>query len=217
MRLGVILAGVAAAAAMQAAAQGGPEPRHVRGVIVAQRGDVLEVETAPGRIEPLVLGAGASVAQAEEADPSALAQGAYVGTTAVPQPGGTLRALEVHVFPDSMRGVGEGHRPWDRGARSSMTNATVAGPEPAGKSSMTNATVGGVANAGGERTLTLRYPGGQQTVVVPPRVPIVKLEPGDRSLLVAGAHVFAIAAPGRDGKLVAQRITVGKGGVVPPM
>jgi hypothetical protein len=208
---------VAATFSLRAAAQA--EERHVRGVITAVSGDALTIETGAGKAEEVTLAPGAKVAKVEHADPAAIDQGAFIGTTAVPQPDGTLRALEVHVFPESMRGAGEGHRPWDLGPKSSMTNATVSGlkASPGGKSSMTNATVRGMKTAGGTRTLTLSYPGGQQTVVVPPKVPIVKIEPGDRSLLVAGAHVIAFATPGPDGKLVAQRLTVGTGGVVPPM
>jgi hypothetical protein len=220
MRLGGILAVVwAATASVHAAAQAGAEQRHVRGIIVNQPGDVLEVETGPGRTERLSLPPDATVSEVEAGDRASLAQGAYVGTTAVPQPDGTLRALEVHVFPDSMRGAGEGHRLWDLAPRSSMTNATVSGTSsaPAGQSSVTNATVSGVGTAGGMRTLTLQYPGGKQTVVVPREVPVVKIETGDPSMLLFGVHVFAIATRQPDGKLVAHQLVVGEGGMVPPM
>ena len=191
---------------------------HVRGVVTSLQGDVLEVETGPGRTTKVRLAPDAKVATSEPAGPDALAKGAFVGTAAVAQPDGTLRALEVHVFPEAMRGTGEGHRPWDRGPESGMTNGTVAGAKAGGggNSSMTNATVSGMGGAGGARTLTLSYPGGKETVVVPPGVPIVKLAPGDRSLLSPGAHVFAIATA-QSGGLVAQRLTVGKDGSVPPM
>lgn len=205
------------------AQQGQPE-QHVRGDVVSLEGEALEVRTRPGETVHLTLPEQAKVAQVVEARPDAIADGAFVGTTAVRQPDGTLRALEVHVFPESMRGAGEGHRPWDLGPGSSMTNATVSGMARGGGagargtgSSMTNATVSGVKEQGGTRTLTLRYAGGEQTVVVPPGIPIVKIQPGSRSLLVPGAHVVAFAAPQPDGKLVAQRITVGEDGVVPPM
>ncbi len=218
MRPGAVLA-VVVLAASSSRAEAEAAQRHVRGTVVSAAGDVLKVETGPGRTEEVRLAPGAQVAQVEAADPASIAQGAFIGTTAVPQPDGTLRAVEVHVFPESMRGAGEGHRPWDLAPRSSMTNATVSGVRSAagGRSSMTNATVSGTKSAGGTRTLTLTYPGGQQTVVVPPRIPIVQLEPGDRSLLVPGAHVFAVAQRAADGSLVAQRVAVGKGGVVPPM
>jgi hypothetical protein len=119
----------------------------------------------------------------------------------VPQADGTLRAVEVHVFPDSMRGTGEGHRPWDLQPGSTMTNATVAK----------------VDESGGARKLSLKYKDGEKTVVVPPGTPVVRMEPGDRSRLVPGAHVFVIASRQPDSPLVAERLNVGKDGLVPPM
>jgi hypothetical protein len=224
MRLDAVLVVLSAAAfsgpaaAQSAAAQSSGGQAHVRGVVTRLEGDTLDVETGPGRTTKMKLPADAKVAAVEQASPDALTKGAFVGTAAVPQPDGTLRALEVHVFPEAMRGTGEGHRPWDREPGSSMTNAMVSGSKAGGggKSSMTNGTVAGEKSTGGARTLTLTYPGGKQTVVVPKDAPIVKLEPGDRSLLVPGAHVFAIATAGPGG-LVAQRLTVGRNGMVPPM
>ncbi len=195
-------------------------PEHVRGDVVALRGDTLEVKSRSGETVELKLAEGARVAVASRADLGSVTAGSFIGTTAVPQGSGALRAVEVHVFPESMRGVGEGHRPWDLQPGSTMTNATVSAVRPEGgraPSTMTNATVEGVAKAGAGRRLRLRYPGGEKTVFVPPGTPVVKLEPGDRSHLVAGAHVFAIATRQPGGGLVAERLTVGEGGVVPPM
>jgi hypothetical protein len=202
-------------------AQEAKPPQHVRGDVVNVNGDRVDVRTRDGRVVHLTVPQNAGVAKVEEADPSAIDDGGFIGVTAVPQPGtSTLRAVEVHVFPESMRGAGEGHRPWDLGTGSSMTNGTVSGMNAAkqgtGSSSMTNGTVAKVKRSGGERTLQVQYQGGEQTVVVPSGVPVVRLAPGDRSLLKPGAHVFAIATE-QDGALVAQRLTVGEGAVVPPM
>ncbi len=224
MRSALALAGFALAlSSLPAAAQDKP-PQHVRGDIAAVNGDTLDVRTRAGQVVHVKLADNVGVAKVEEADPSAIADGSFVGITAVPQSGGKLVAKEVHVFPEAMRGTGEGHRPWDLGAGSSMTNGAVSGMS-AGKagaakrgtgSSMTNATVSGMKKSGGERTLQLTYKGGEQTVVVPSNIPIVKLGPGDRSLLKPGAHVFVIATE-ENGTLTAQRMMVGEGGVVPPM
>jgi hypothetical protein len=213
----------AAVAAEQPAAS--PAQEHVRGDVVALKGDTLEVKSRSGEALKLKLADNARVALAEKADMGSIASGAFIGTTAVPQSDGTLRAVEVHVFPEAMRGTGEGHRPWDLQPGSSMTNATVAKiDESGGKadlggtgSTMTNAKVAKVDESGGARKLSLKYKDGEKTVVVPPGTPVVKLEPGDRSKLVPGAHVFAIASRQPDGTLVAQRLTVGKDGLVPPM
>jgi hypothetical protein len=119
----------------------------------------------------------------------------------VPQPDGRLKAQEVLIFPETMRGVGEGHRAWDLTPDSTMTNATV------------EAAVSDVAG----RVLTLTYKDGQQELVVPPGTPVVTLAPGDASLLKPGNYVFLGATQQPGGGLTASRITVGKDGLVPPM
>ncbi len=211
---------LAAALAPPARAQQSPAPQHVRGDVLSVKGDQVDVRTRDGRTVHLTVPQQAGVAAVEEADASAIGDGGFVGVTAVPQPGSsTLRAVEVHVVPESMRGVGEGHRPWDLGAGSSMTNGTVSAPRAAPRgtgSSMTNGTVASVNPNGKERTLQVKYQGGEQTVVVPSGIPVVRIAPGDRSMLKPGAHVFAIATE-QGGSLVAQRLTVGEGAVVPPM
>ncbi len=126
--------------------------------------------------------------------------GDFIGSAAMPQPDGTQRALEVHVFPESMRGTGEGHRPFDLQPQSTMTNGTV----------------GSVSGTVG-RTLTVTYQDGEKTIVVPPDTPVVTYEPGSRALLVPGAHVIVMGFEAADGALSATRISVGKNGLVPPM
>ena len=126
--------------------------------------------------------------------------GSYVGTAATAQPDGTLKAMEVQVFPPSMRGVGEGTHPWDMGADSSMTNGTV----------------GSLVKANG-RTITITYKGGEKRVLVPDDVPIVTYQPTDRTALTKGAHVLINGTRAADGSVVANYISVGKDGLVPPM
>jgi len=126
--------------------------------------------------------------------------GSFIGSAAMPQPDGTQRALEVHVFPESMRGTGEGHRPFDLQPQSTMTNGTV-----------------GEVSGNSGRTLTVGYQGGKQTIVVPPETPVVTYEPGTAALLVPGAHVILMGTQAEDGKVTATRISVGKNGLVPPM
>jgi len=202
------------------AAEPGPKELHVRGDVASYKSTTLDVKSRDGRTITLELTDQTRIALAEPADLSSIAQGTYVGTTARPQADGTLRAVEVHVFPESMRGAGEGHRPWDLEPGSSMTNATVsavASKRAGAQSSMTNATVAKAATSGGGLTLDLKYPSGEQTVLVPPGTPVVKLAPGSASQLTPGAHVFAAYAPQPDGKSTALRIVVGANGVRPPM
>ena len=214
-------AALAAAAAAQQPASPGAQEDHVRGVVASVAGDTVTVRTADGRSQTLKLADKTRVSLASKADLNAIQKNAYVGVTAVEERGGTLRALEVHVFPETARGAGEGHRPWDLRPGSSMTNARVSGVEPANGgsagSSMTNATVSDVAGAAGGKKLELIYKDGKQTVIVPPQAPVVALEAADRSAIRAGEHVFAAGARQGDGSVAVDRMVVGKGAVVPPM
>jgi hypothetical protein len=131
-----------------------------------------------------------------------------------------LAATEVHLFPESMRGTGEGHRPMDIQPGATMTNATVtsvAAGHTKSTSTMTNATVADIATSGSERRIALKYKDGEKVVVVGNNVPVVMVEPGDMSMLTPGAHVLVTAAKQLDGTLAADRISVGKNGLVPPI
>lgn len=180
------------------------KPLTVRGKIAAVEKDALKVTTSAGEVM-VKLPEDIRVTGVEAAKLSDISSGEYVGTTAVKQPNGTLKALEVHIFPESSRGTGEGHRPWDLTPGSTMTNANVEKVEnvPVEKTQ--------------EQLLTLKYKGGEQKVVVPPGTPIVKAVPGDRSLLKSGTGVFIPSVRGADGTVTATRITAGIGGVMPPM
>ena len=203
-----------------AAQSASPKEENVRGDIVAVSGDSMKLKTRAGQEVTLALAPTLRVSEAQKTTLDSIGEGLFVGTTAVPQPDGTLRAIEVHVFPESMRGTGEGHRPWDLQPQSTMTNATVAKSEPQGTGgsppTTTNATVAEVSKSAGGRKLQLKYPGGEKTVDVPANTPVVRLEPSDRSKLKAGEHVFAVVTRKPDGTLVAQRMIFGEG-VVPPM
>jgi hypothetical protein len=196
------------------------QSQKIAGDIVKVDGLRLEIKTTGGQAVTVKLADNFRLSARSAADATKLSPGAYVGTTAVPQSDGTLLAREVHVFPESMRGTGEGHRPMDAEPGSTMTNATIAsvgGRGAAARSTMINATVAQVSGAADGPILTLAYKGGEKVVVVPENVPIVMVEPADRSLLVPGAHVVVYATPQPDGTLAAERLTVGKNGFVPAL
>lgn len=185
--------------AAPAAAQNAPV--RVRGTIERVDGPTLIVKTRDGDSVTVKLADNVVVAAIVKRSLTDIKPGDYVGTAATPQAGGVLRALEVHIFPEAMRGTGEGHRGWDLLPESSMTNATV--------SDMVTKVDG--------HTLTLKYKDGSQTVVVPPDTPIVTYVPGDKGELKPGAEIFvASAMRAADGSLLAARIAVGRG-VAPPM
>ncbi|HXZ06617.1 MAG TPA: DUF5666 domain-containing protein [Paraburkholderia sp.] len=194
-----MLAGALLATGHAALAQTAP-PTGVRGTITALTGDTLKVHTNAGKDVDVKLAADTPIRGVALDDVSDIKPGSYIGSAAIPQADGTLKALEIHVFPASLRGSGEGHRPWDLGPNSTMTNGTV----------------GDLVVSNG-RTITVKYSNGEKKIVIPPDVPIVSLSPGDRSLLVPGAHIVLFAHKDTDGSLAANFISAGKNGVVPPM
>jgi len=192
LALGLVIAGTAVAA--------DSAPARVRGTIDQVDGSVLHVTSRAGEKLTVTMPAGVKIAEISKIDISAIKPNSYIGTAAAPLPDGELKALEVHVFPESMRGTGDGHRPFDLGPNSTMTNGTV-----------------GAVVGTSDRTITVTYNGGEKKVLVPADVPIVTYEPGSVSDIKAGAHVIIFATKAADGSLSADRISVGKDGLTPPM
>ena len=189
-------------AAQAQAPQG--KPATVRGKISAVEKQALKVTTSAGEVL-VKLPDDVRIGGVEAAQLSDIAAGNYVGATAVKQGDGSLKALEVHIFPESSRGTGEGHRPWDLQPGSTMTNANVEKVEQVAVEKIQG------------QLLTLKYKDGEQKIFIPPGTPIVKNVPGDRSLLKPGTGIYIPAVRGEDGTLTATRITVGVGGIMPPM
>ncbi len=200
---------VASSAPSSAAVQ----TENLRGTIVSSTADSLVVQTATGNVT-VHLGPKVAYAGAVAGTTADIAPGKFLGIASVP--GGALnRALEVVVFDDSMKGVGEGDYAWDLAAprgKTAMTNGTVAPGKP--HSTMTNATVG-AASGTVQKTITMNYKGGSRKLVVPSNAPVVKVAPGTSALLVTGASVFIIAAKAATPD--AAFVVVGKDGVKLPI
>jgi hypothetical protein len=197
------LAGAAMAfLALPALAQTVPPAPSARisGTIESFDGKTLAVKTLDGRDISVALPADARITALANRTLADIKPGDFVGSAAVEGKDGKLHAQEVHIFPENMRGTGEGHRPM-AGARQTMTNADVSGE----------------ASTPDGRVLTLKYPGGQQKIVVAPNVRIVKLISGDRSLLKPGAAVVVNAVKSGNGQLTAQSVQAEKDGVKPLM
>jgi hypothetical protein len=198
------------------------QPQKIVGDVVGFDAPTLQIKANDGQAMAVKIGDSTRLSARSGAALDQIVAGAFIGTTAVPQPDGTLSAVEVHIFPESMRGSGEGHRPMDTLPGSTMTNATVssvgrADPAASARSTTTNATVAQREGTTQSLRLTLTYKGGEKVVTVPAGIPIVMVEPADRSLLAPGAHVIVYASRQPDGSLTADRLTVGKNGFVPPM
>jgi len=182
-----------------AAAQDNP-PVRLRGSVESFAAPDLVIRERSGKVLSLTLPEDTGIAEVMPTDITSVQPGSFVGTAALPRADGKLVSLEVVVFPEAARGTGEGHYPWDLKPDSSMTNATVAD----------------LARSSDGRTLTLRYKGGEKTVIVPDGVPVVTLGPGNRSLIVPGAKVFIVAEP-NDGRFIVRRLMIGRNGFQPPM
>ena len=184
-----------------AIAQQPPSPSRVRGTIEGVDGDMLAVKSRAGEDVKLRMTADVRVVGVVKIALSDIKVGSFIGTTTVPGPDGSQNAVEVHVFPEEMRGTGEGSRPFDLRPNSTMTNATVA------------QTVAG--NDG--HTLLIKYKDGEKKVVVGPDTPVVTYVPADRSELKAGAKVIAAMKKLPDGSFETNRVSVGRDGLTPPM
>jgi hypothetical protein len=194
----LLVGGMAAAQAQQPPAN----RLAVRGTIEQISATSLVVKARNGHEMTLAVPADAAIRAVSLAKLADIKPDSFIGTAAVPQPDGTQKALEVHVFAASLRGSGEGNRPWlgANGQSGQMTNGTV------GSLVVTDGT-----------TMKVKYKDGEKTIVVPPDVPIVYMEPGDRSLLKTGAPVLVFPTKNADGTLTATTIIAGKNGVIPPM
>jgi len=172
----------------------------VRGTIEKLDGNVLSVKASDGAALQITLTDKVQVVAVEKASPADIKEGSYLGSAAVPQADGSQKALEVHIFPEAMRGTGEGHRPY----------APVQG------GTMTNGTVNATGAAAGGHDMTVRHRDGETKIIVPTDAPIVRYVIGDKSDLKPGAAFTVLAATKKpDGTLEAARVNVGRDGAVP--
>ncbi|MEP7328711.1 MAG: hypothetical protein ABI777_05825 [Betaproteobacteria bacterium] len=182
------------------------------GEVVSLEGGMLTIKSSNGQPVSVALADNVRVTLRSKGDLAKLDSGLYVGATATPQPDGTLLASQISIFPESLRGTAEGHRPMANLPGSTMTNATV---KQAAKATVTNASVTGISGTAEARKLVLTYAGGEQTVIVPPSAAIVLSEIGDRAALTPGAKVIIYVTRKPDGSMVSERVSVGKNGSVP--
>jgi hypothetical protein len=195
----VALAMVAASSILALAQQ--TSPSRVRGTIESVEGETLMVKSRSGEDVKLTMTGDLRVVGIVKIALSDIKVGSFIGTTTVTGPDGGNNAVEVHVFPEDMRGTGEGSRPYDLKPNSSMTNATVAESV--------------VGNDG--HTLLIKYKDGEKSVVVGPDTPVVTYVPAGKSDLKPGAKVIAFMKKLPDGSFEPSRVSVGRDGLTPPM
>jgi hypothetical protein len=172
----------------------------IRGQVLSATQNSLSVKDRSGEIVSLTFSDTLLVQEVYPISMNDIQPNSFIGTAARTNSSGQLIALEVHVFPEFMRGTGEGHRPWDSEPGSTMTNATVQE----------------LVSIGSSRELHLKYKDGEKTVFVPTDTPIVTYRSANKELLISGANIIVIASL-VDGKAQAMRIMVGRDGFKPPM
>ena len=196
-----ILAMAALLALPPTSAQDWP-PVRVRGTIERAEGSNFVVKARDGSELKITLAENATIVALVKASVADIKPGSFVGITGMPQPDGSQRAVEVHIFPEAMRGTGEGHYAWDLRPQSTMTNGNVEES---------------VAGTDGQ-SLRIKYKDGEKKIIVTPETDIVVYMPGDKGELKPGTKIFISAARKQpDGTLVAPRVNVGRGGIAPPM
>ncbi len=200
-----ILTFAAFATAIAVTTASAQQPQRVRGTIEKVDGNTLLVKPPTGASITLMLTPNAAVVGVLKASIADIKEGSYIGSGAMPQPDGTQKAVEVHIFAESQRGTGDGHRDgWD------------GSPYGASVGTMTNGAVGQAVSSVDGPVITVKYKDGEKKIVVTPNVPIVRYEVGDKSELKPGAAIAVAAATKKpDGTFEAARINVGRNGVVP--
>src|SRR5215472_588145 len=156
-----------------ALAQNAPVTR-IRGTIAGLDGNTLAVTTREGAKVDVTLSDPLAVATVKKFDLAEIKPGSYVGIATRTGAGGELRAIEVLVFPEAMRGAGEGHYAWDLEPGSMMTNGTITG----------------TVDAAAGRELSVSFKGDSNKIVVPPGVPVVTFAPAEKADLKPGAKVM---------------------------
>ena len=195
-----ILAGLVLPLALGCAAASA-DPVRIRGSVVSLDGAKLVVRSKEGKDVPITLKDNYAALAAVKSSIADIKPGTFIGTATETQPDSSMRSVEVVVFAESLRGTAEGHYPWDLGSHSMMTNGSI--------SDMVRGVDG--------QTVTVTYKGGEKKIDIPKNVPVVELEPGNKSEIAPGVMVFVPTDKQADGALVAGAVVYGKDGVIPPM
>jgi len=199
MRTKRMFAGIAVIAALAAVPALAQQPQRVRGTIESVDGSTLVIKQGEGPDVTVKLTDNVQVFGVVPATVADVKPGAFIAVGAMPQPDGSQKAIQVMIFAESQRGLGEGFRPWDRPG-TTMTNATV------------DTTVAGVDG----QEVTVKYKDGEKKIIIGKDAVIRAYVAGDKSELKPGAHIAIVRADKMpDGTLQTARINVGRDGVVP--
>ena len=199
MRTKRMFAGIAVIAALAAVPALAQQTQRVRGTIESVDGSTLVIKQGEGPDVTVKLTDNVQVFGVVPATLADVKPGAFIAVGAMPQPDGSQKAIQVMIFAESQRGLGEGFRPWDRPG-TTMTNATV------------DTAVAGVDG----QEVTVKYKDGEKKIIIGKDAVIRAYVASDKSELKPGAHIAIVRADKMpDGTLQTARINVGRDGVVP--
>jgi hypothetical protein len=195
-----LLAAFALFGLIAAAGPARAQSAHMRGTLTAVSDHDITLESRGGKSSTIAITDKTGYFLVSKGSMKDVTSGKFVGITSVTRDG-KMVAEEVHVFAESLRGLGEGHYPWDRDTEANM---------------MTNANIAKVDSMSGGDVLKLNYPGGEQSITVPADVPVVTFDKTTKTELTKGRHVFVIM--GKDtANPSAAFIVIGADGITPPM
>jgi hypothetical protein len=196
-RLTAALSFAVVCAVLPASAQ---ETVRVRGTIERIEGPVYVVKTRDGSEVKLTVTDNPLYVVIVPATMADIKPGMYGGSAGMMEADGTQKAIEVHIFPESMRGTGDGHYDWDLMPKSKMTNGNV------------EQAVTGVDGP----VLSVKYKDGEKKLVVTPQTVVVTYQMGKKEEIQPGTRIFVAAAKKQpDGTLQTPRITYGRNGAGP--
>src|SRR5476649_1633486 len=174
----IVFGALCAAALATVSASAQDKPVRVRGTVEQVDGSMLTVKARDGEMLKVKMADNINVVALIKASMADIKPGSFVGSTALPEQDGTWKAHEVHIFPEAMRGTGEGDRPYDSFPQATMTNATVEDT---------------VQQVDGH-VLILKFKGGEKKIVVAPETVIVRYTTGDKDDLKPGKKIYVPAA-----------------------
>jgi len=176
-------------------------PVRIRGTVEKLDGQNLTVKSRDGQTMTVALAPNYVVSAYEPKKISDVKTNDFVASTGVKGTDGKLHCVELRIFPESLRGAGEGQYAWDLMPDSTMTNATVTG----------------IASAANGETLKVKYKDKESEFVADADCKVFGYVQGDPGLLKPGAAVFVVAQKKPDGSMTAPRVTAERDGVKPPM
>jgi len=179
-----------------------PAPVRVRGTVEKLDGQNLTVKSRDGQSLAIALAPNIIVSYLTKKSAGDIKTGDFVASTGIKGTDGKLHAIEVRIFPENLRGVGEGQYPWDLKSDSIMTNATV----------------GTITKSPQGNVVKVSYKGSESEFTIDPDTPVYgTATDGDTSLLKPGVAVFVIAQKQDDGKMTSSRLYTEKDGIKPSM